>query len=377
MSSRVLNMLYIYNDSRSVSRILGNELALEEDTSGSRVLLINMRSYQSDLLEQDQRSVVDRRNFFVDILNRNDDLRKPGVPAFDVVQLDRLKLSADHTPEDWMRLAQLIREKYHQYRGFVVESGSDNMVSTSTALSFLLENLGKPVIFTGSLIPGDRIYTDMKRNIILALLFASCSQVCEVCILFDQTLFRASRAIKVNRNNLRPFDSPHFPPIATMQGGSLVIHRPLLLPHPTGRLRVCAQLYSKVLTLDLGPGAPLESFLIAVEKTAAPAVLLRCYGSGNGPTRNGFMKQLLANAKRRDLVVVICTQNLYGAVDLAEYEAGRQLMEAGAISAGDMTQEAAAIKLKYLFGLGMSPAQVRACFLTPLRGEVSPPVSKL
>nr|AGT02643.1 asparaginase [Crithidia acanthocephali] len=370
-------MLYIYNDGGAAPRHLGNELALEADTSGSRVLLINMRSYQSDLIEQDQQGLVDRRNFFVDILNRNEDLRKPGVPAFDVVQLDTLKLSADHTPEDWMQLAQLIRKKYHQYRGFVVESGSDNMVSTSTALSFLLENLGKPIIFTGSLIPGDRIYTDMKRNIILALLFASCSQVCEVCILFDEMLFRANRAIKVNRSNLRPFDSPHFPPIATMQGGSLAIHRPLLLPHPTGRLRICAQLNVKVLTLELGPGAPLEAFMVAVAETAAPAVVLRCYGSGNGPTRNGFMKRLLKQARTRDLVVVICTQNRYGAVNLAEYEAGRQLMEAGAISAGDMTQEATMIKLKYLFGLGMSAAQVRSSFLIPLRGEVSPPVSKL
>lgn len=274
---------------------MGNELALEDDTSGSKVLLINMRSYQSDLIEQDRQSSVDRRNFFLDILNRNEDLRKPGVPAFDVVQLDSLKLSADHTPEDWMQLAQLIRKKYHLYRGFVVESGSDNMVSTSTALSFLLENLGKPIIFTGSLIPGDRIYTDMKRNIILALLFASCSQV---CILFDETLFRANRAIKVNRCNLRPFDSPHFPFIATMQGGSLAIHRPLLLPHLTGRLRICAQLTTKVLTLELGPGAPYEAFQAAIEATTAPAVVLRCYGSGNGPTRNGFMERLLAQAKK-------------------------------------------------------------------------------
>ncbi|KPA81498.1 asparaginase-like protein [Leptomonas pyrrhocoris] len=377
MSSHPLNMLYIYDDGRAAAHNPANELALEEDTSGSKVLLINMRSYQSDLLEQEQQSVVDRCSFFVDILDRNEDLRKRGVPPFDVEQVNSLKLSADHTPEDWMQLAQLIRLKYHEYRGFVVESGSDNMVSTATALSFLLENLGKPVIFTGSLIPGNRIYTDMKRNIILALLFASCSQVCEVCILFDEMLFRANRAIKVNRSNLRPFDSPHFPPIATMQGGSLAIHRPLLLPHPTGRLRVCAQLNVKVLTLELGPGAPSESFLVAVEKTAASAVVLRCYGSGNAPTRNGFMKRLLALARKRDLVVAICTQNRYGAVNLAEYEAGRQLMEAGAIGAGDMTQETTAIKLKYLFGLGMSPAQVRSSFLTPLRGEVSPPGSKL
>lgn len=370
-------MQYIYNNGLSGAKSNSNELSPEEDTSGTKVLLINMRSHQSDLLERTQQGQVDRRNFFLDILDRNDDLHKPGVPCFDVIQLNKLKLSADHTHEDWMELAQLIKKEYHRYRGFVVESGSDNMVATSTALSFLLENLGKPIVFTGSLIPGDRIYTDMKRNIILALAFASCGQICEVCILFDEMLYRANRAIKVSRCSLRPFDSPHFPPIATMHGGVMIIHRPLLRPHPTGQLRVAAELSTPVLTLELGPGAPFDFFLSAIEVTSAPALILRCYGSGNGPTRNNFMRRLLARARERDLVVVICTQNRYGAVNLSEYEAGRQLLEAGAISAGDMTQETALVKLKYLFGLGMSPEQVRKLFAVDVRGETTPSVAKL
>ncbi|AYU83820.1 asparaginase-like protein [Leishmania donovani] len=369
-------MLYI--SSGLVGRkAMSGELSPEEDTSGAKVLLINMRSHQSDLLDQAQRSNVNRRRFFLDILHCNEDLHRPGVPSFDVMQLEKLKLSADHTHEDWIELAQLIKKEYHHYRGFVVESGSDNMVTTSTAVSFLLENLGKPVIFTGSLIPGHRIYTDMTRNIILALAFASCSQICDVCILFDEMLYRANRTIKMSRCSLRPFDSPHFPPIASMRGGVLIIRKVLLRPHPTGRLRIEAELSTKVLTLELGPGAPFEFFRAAIEYTSAPALILRCYGSGNGPTRRDFMKRLLAIAKTRDLVVVICTHNRYGVVALSEYEAGRQLMGAGAISAGDMTHEAAMVKLKYLFGLGMSPEQVRKYFAVDMRGEVSSPSAKL
>ncbi|KAG5464294.1 hypothetical protein LSCM1_00475 [Leishmania martiniquensis] len=369
-------MLYI-NSGLGPGKAVRNELCPEEDTSGGKVLLINMRSHQSDLLDQTQKGCVDPRNFFLGILNRNDDLHRPGVPSFDVMQLEKLKLSADHTHEDWMELAQLIKKEYHHYRGFVVESGSDNMVATSTAVSFLLENLGKPIVFTGSLIPGDRIFTDMKRNIILALAFASCSQLCEVCILFDEMLYRANRSIKVSRCSLRPFDSPHFPPLASMHGGVMTIHKVLLRPRPTGRLRIDSELSTTVLTLKLGPGAPFEYFQAAIECTKAPALILRCYGSGNGPTRRSFMKRLLAQAKARDLVVVICTQNRYGVVDLSEYEAGRQLMEAGAISAGDMTQETVMVKLKYLFGLGMSPEQVRNSFAVDMRGEVSSPSAKL
>ncbi|KAK7200526.1 asparaginase-like protein [Novymonas esmeraldas] len=370
-------MLYIYNNGLTGAKASSSTLSTEEDTSSSRVLLINMRSHQSDLLDQTKAGEVDRRNFFLDILHRNDDLHKPGVPDFDVVQLETLKLSADHTHEDWMELALLIKKEYHNYRGFVVESGSDNMVVTATAVCFLLENLGKPIIFTGSLIPGDRIYTDMKRNIILALTFASCSQICEVCILFDEMLYRANRAVKVSRCSLRPFDSPHFPPLASMHGGVMSIHKPLLRPHPTGRLRIVAGLSTPVLTLELGPGAPFEFFMEAIERTTAPALILRCYGSGNGPTRHSFMKRLLARAKARDLVVVICTQNRYGAVDLSEYEAGRQLLEAGATSAANMTQETALVKLKYMFGRGMTAAQVRRSFTVDMRGEVSSRSAKL
>lgn len=371
-------MLYLHHGHEGqYSPLDSNVLVPEGAPPDAKVLLINMRSYKSDLLDPSQKSPVDQENFFVEMLNKNDDLRKEGVPPFDVTQVSKLTLSTDQTVEDWVDLARLIEQRYHEYCGFVVENGTDNMVETATALSFMMENLGKPVIFTGSLIPGHRIYSDMKRNIILALIFASCRQLCEVCILFDEKVYRANRAIKVSRSSFCPYDSPNYPPLATMSGGVLRLNHAVLRAHPHGKLRVMPHMNVKVLELRLGPGAPCTTLLRALELTTAKAVILQCYGSGNGPTRNGYMNRVIGLARKRGLLVIICTQNRYGSVSLGDYEAGNQLLKAGAIGAGDMTHEATTVKLKYLFGLGLQPAAIAAEMGNNLRGELTPPSAKL
>lgn len=373
-------MLVLRDETNSLSTVPGNVVAPEVNTAGRKVLIINTRSYESDLVdhEVEEEQSGDPNTFFLRMLDKNDDLHKEGVPPFDVIQLDSLKLSTDQIPEDWVKLARLIQQNYHRYCGFVVQSGSDNMVATASALSFMLENLGKPVVFTGSLIPVNKIYTDMKRNIILALFFASCGQLCEVCIQFDEKLLRANRAIKVARCDLMPYDSPNFPALAAMHGGSMALYKPLLRPHPLGKLRVMPSMSTKVLVINLGPGAVDPcTILTAIDHTKARGIVLLCYGSGNGPTRHDYMKRVIQRALDKDAVVAICTQNRYGSVNLAEYEAGRQLMEAGAISAGDMTHEATINKLKYLFGLGLSSKDVRRYFSLDLRGELTMPGAKL
>ncbi|EPY30336.1 L-asparaginase [Strigomonas culicis] len=240
----------------------------------------------------------------------------------------------------------------------------------------MLENLGKPIIFTGSLIPAECIYTDMKRNLILSLMVANCRQLTEVCILFDDTLYRANRCIKVSRGSLRPYDSPHFPPLAVMEGAMRLLG-PLLRPQPHGKLRVMPHMDTKVLVLELGPCTPLDALLLAVETTQAKAVILACYGSGNAPSRGHFMPQLIQKAQARHLLVVVTTQNRYGSVNLREYELGRRLLELGAVGAGNMTQEATFVKLKYLFGIGLSAETVRSYLTKDLRGEISDVSPKL
>nr|AGT02759.1 asparaginase [Angomonas desouzai] len=279
-------------------------------------------------------------------------------------------LSADQGPEEWVKLAELIERHYFEYDGFVVQNGSDGMVYTATALSFMLENLGKPVIFTGSLIPATRIYTDMKRNTILSLILAACRQISEVCILFDDKLYRANRTIKVSRSSLKPYDSPHYPPLARM-GGSLKLWGPLLRPQPHGRLHVMKNMSTPILSLQVGPYAPLEAFVSCIENSKARAVVLACYGSGNAPARGDFMQTILASAAKSSMLVVITTQNRYGKVDLGEYELGRRLLQMGAVSAMEMTAETTYIKLKYLFGRGFTNEEVRAYMQKDLRGEMT------
>ncbi|KEG12403.1 cytoplasmic l-asparaginase i-like protein [Trypanosoma grayi] len=347
----------------------------EVDTGCEEVLLINTRSYA--LFDGDEPKAGEPTRNFLDILKENEDLQKTGVPRYHVVELDTLKHSAGQEHTDWIKLAHLVRDNYHKYRGFVVHNGTDNMVATATALSFMLENLGKPVVFTGARIPSERLYTDLKRNLILALLFANCSMISEVCILFDERLFRANRTIKISRSSLAPFDSPHFPPLATMDV-AMNLHRPFLRLHPRGRFRVMDNMDAAVLCLKLGPAMRRRVFLRAVQLTEARAMIIIAYGGGNGPTRGDFMRNVIRTAVARDIVVVVCTQNLYGSVDLGAYEAGEQLLKAGAISARDMTIEATIMKLKYLLGVGLSSKEIKKIFSdVNLRGELSPKPANL
>ncbi|EPY36165.1 L-asparaginase [Angomonas deanei] len=310
------------------------------------------------------------------MLQKNDDLHKEGVPPYDVAQVPKLTLSADQGVEEWIVLAELIEKHYFDYDGFVVQNGSDGMVFTATALSFMLENLGKPVIFTGSLIPATRIYTDMKRNTILSLMLAACRQLSEVCILFDDKLYRANRTIKVSRASLRPYDSPHFPPLARMSG-SLKLWGPLLRPQPHGRLQVMRHMHTKILCLQIGPYVPIEVLVSCIQHSTARALIVACYGSGNAPSRDGFMKQIMDKAAEKKMLVVVTSQNQYGKVNLSTYELGRKMLQAGAISAAEMTPQTTYVKLKYLFGLGLSNAEVRAAMESDLRGELFIANSKL
>ncbi|ORC90380.1 cytoplasmic l-asparaginase i-like protein [Trypanosoma theileri] len=344
-------------------------LDMEIDTNNQEVLLINTRNFPC--VEDCNSQGGGKPRDFLEILKQNDDLRSSGVPKFRVVQLEVLKHSAGQNHNDWISLANLIQANYHTCRGFVVVNGTDNMVSTSTALSFMLENLGKPVVFTGSRIPPERLYTDLWRNLIVALLFANCSQLNEVCILFDEQLFRANRSIKVSRSTLTPFDSPHFPPLASMHG-AIHLHKPFLRLHPRGQFRVMDKMQSVVLTLKLGPSLRQEVLQKAVELTKARAVVIIAYGDGNGPSRDGYMSNIVKKSVERGILVVVCTQNLYGSVNLGAYEVGEELLKAGAVSAHDMTIEATIMKLKYLLGVGLSTNDVKKFFSNVnLRGELT------
>lgn len=304
-------------------------------------------------------------------LFRLDDLKNANLPEFRVRHLSNLNFSADQQSDTWSELASLIEDEYDNYSGFVIQHGKDTMVYAATAVSFMLENLGKPVIFTGSVIPTHLVQSDLKRNLILSLLFAQNESLCDVCIVFGERLFRANRTFKIASTQMQPFASPNMPPLALLRGNRVVMEHRLLLQAPRGRLRVHTDMSALVLTIKLVPGMSFGVAMQLVETTRARAIVICGFGSGNVPVRRGALLTMVANAIQRGVLVVVCTQNRFGVVDLGDYDTARQLMAVGAIGSADLTIEATILKVKYLFGRGFDAAGVRSMLHSSLRGETS------
>lgn len=283
--------------------------------------------------------------------------------------------SSDLGPADWARLAHDVRENYLHFDGFVVITGTDTMAYCATALSFMLENLGKPVVFTGSQIPLCEPYNDARRNLIMSLIFAARDTINEVTIFFHDRLLRACRATKVNTHRLLAFDSPNQDPLATI-GIAIDENDHLILPPAKGALRVHSRMDTRILTLRLVPGFDdaMISDMIERNSDQLRGLVLQLYGTGNLPGTKAKFIQLLADATEKGILVVASTQCFTGSVMMGHYAVGKALESAGVVSAADMTLEAIACKVGYLFGRGdLSYKEVAALMGVSLRGEVTPP----
>ena len=283
--------------------------------------------------------------------------------------------SSDLGPADWARLAHDIRANYLHFDGFVILTGTDTMAYCATALSFMLENLGKPVVFTGSQIPLNEPYNDARRNLIMALIFASRDTINEVTIFFHDRLLRACRATKVNTHRLLAFDSPNQDPLAKI-GITIDENEHLILPPAKGALRVHSRMDTRLLTLRLVPG--FDDAMIAdmiernTESNLLRALVLQLYGTGNIPSVKESFIQLLADATDRGILVVASTQCFTGSVMMGHYKVGKALQSAGVVSANDMTLEAIACKIAYLFGrTDLTDKEVAALMGVSLRGEIT------
>jgi L-asparaginase len=284
--------------------------------------------------------------------------------------------SSDLGPADWARLAHDIRANYLHFDGFVIVIGTDTMAYSATALSFMLENLGKPVIFTGSQIPMCEPYNDGRRNLIMALIFASRDTINEVSIFFHDRLLRACRATKVNTHRLLAFDSPNQDPLATI-GITIDENEHLVLPPAKGALRVHSRMDTRVLTIRLVPGFDdamiREMINHNLQTNLLRALVLQLYGTGNIPSVKESFIQLLADASDKGILVVASTQCYTGSVMMGHYAVGKALESAGVVSAADMTQEAIACKVGYLYGRGdLSHAEASNLMGVSLRGEITP-----
>lgn len=299
----------------------------------------------------------------------------PEMPEIVAHEYAPLLDSSDMGPGDWAVVAQDIATNYYHFDGFVVLQGTDTMAYAASALSFMFQNLGKPVVFTGSQIPLREPYNDARKNLIMAIIFASSDTVSEVTIFFHDRLLRACRATKINTSRLLAFDSPNMDPLAVI-GINIEEKEHLFLPPPRGAFRLKTEMDTRLVTLRLVPGfddTMIIHMIRAAQGTHLRGLILQLYGTGNMPSLKDDLIQCFKEATKAGVCVVVTTQCLTGSVLLGHYATGQALKRAGVISAGDMTLEATTAKLAYLLGRqDLSLDEVRDLMGVDLRGELTP-----
>ena len=312
---------------------------------------------------------------FNQILQEVPELRKFGC-KIDTFSFEPPIDSSDVQVGFWIEIAELIEQNYHNYDGFVVLHGTDTLSYSASALSFMLENLTKPVIFTGSQLPIGMLRTDGKENLISSIEIAAARDnngkavVPEVCVYFESQLYRGNRTTKYNAENFRAFRSANFPVLADIgihirYNDSLIIRSP-----EENQFKIHTNLDTSVAILKIFPGITEEFIKSFLSIKNIKAIILETYGSGNAPTSEWFI-EALKEAINREIIILNVTQCHAGKVDMEAYSTGIILKEIGVVSGYDSTTEAALTKLFFLLGQENEIQNVKKRLSENLRGEIT------
>jgi L-asparaginase len=282
--------------------------------------------------------------------------------------------SSNVNPNFWIELVEVIEKFYHQYHGFVILHGTDTMAHTACALSYMIQNVDKPIILTGSQLPIGTIRTDGKENLITAMEIAADqkngkSVVNEVCVCFENQLFRGNRVSKVNAEYFNAFSSENYPLLADI-GIGIHYHDNHFLEKTYKPIAFYKKIENNVAVLKIFPGMSPEYVESIIGAKNLKALIIETYGAGNAPTDDWFI-DALESASKKGIVIINVTQCKAGFVNQGHYETSIRLLKMGIISAEDMTFEAAITKTMFLLGLGFETNTFVHEFMQPISGEMS------
>ena len=310
-----------------------------------------------------------KAGYFKSALESIPALYKDGMPKWNLYEMLPLLDSSNMTVNEWNKIGKIIYDKYDEYDGFVILHGTDTMAYTASALSFMLENLSKPVILTGSQIPLLELRSDGADNIITSLLIASDKRVHEVCLYFGGSLLRGNRATKYSSDDLIAFTSPNYPLLAQV-GIRIKYNTPALIKKTDEKLKLHLLNNIPIGVIKVFPGIQFSLFESMIVENLK-GVVIETFGNGNIPSYGSALLSIIQKAYKNGTVLVVCSQCPQGTVSLGTYETSNELKEAGAVCGYDLTTEAAVSKLYYLFSCGYSAEQVKIEMEKDLRGEIT------
>lgn len=283
--------------------------------------------------------------------------------------------SSDMNPDHWIELAEIIKNNYEKYDGFVVLHGTDTMAYTASAISFMLNGLQKPIIFTGSQLPVGDLRTDAKENLITSIHFASLHEnrkprIAEVCVYFEYKLLRANRTTKINAENFDAFESPNYPDLGE-SGIHLDVRKHVLRNEETSiPFSVNQNLNTDLGLIKIFPGMTQAFIENMFETPNLKAMIIEAFGSGNIFSHDWF-KDLLRKKSSEEMYIIVNTQCAGGMVEIGRYETSEIFVEIGALNGFDLTTEASVAKTIYLLGQNLSKEEFKIQYESDLRGELT------